>query len=772
MAKRRRGTPDEMEIEALLQRFASGVMKVGEGEQAIERLRLSKELVLPHLLTMIRDPDQNTHTVAAQILLALEDRNAVRPLLELLDDPTLDDWCKLSIFSVLQHYQAPVDLDALYRRLRDPEAVAYQSLESVLNSFGQAAQLAQFLDTLAEHMPPEGRREMLRRLAEMGDPRALFPLRAALHMPEEAVVLAAIEGLETLRAAVAIPWLDEVARYGSTEMVRQEAGRVAGHLTMRSSVPGADVIHELPPLAESQWPLHSCWLTVIDGAGGQVVFVARERPDGHLALADMMFTDHEGLKDCFGADMMAQEEFEALLHDLGSEGITAVQVSLERSRDVVERAYRKALAVGRQLPLEYFAWGALLAGEDPRPIEEWPVEEVDTTAHPELVGHSIRLLSLVEMASWFFNPEEIQALAEQHRHLLWRPHISRPRLLRMLRQGVESVVDEERRSLLGDRMRRQAWLLSQIYADEEVWQWAMSATASLENREVPLDQHPLLLGMVAASLDNLLGTELADEMLGWDEESWLGIVQATPVPPAVAQPVLSEWTKLCAFLQHADVRIPTGLSGLASADMPRSVLRGFGPMQAALRALNWLESVFDEEIGDYHYDAEGLDWRRLREELGLVPSTAMKSSALQEIEADLLESLESEGCSPAMIARARQLWDDYVLLNQGQVRPMRKPESWAAGMEYLVRLLHFDWNTQEEVGDAYGVSVATVSKRYHALHEELGVRIFSYPSHKDWQVAAELEGWSHLSPEEIAERLFDRFAELSELFPRDDEDWE
>jgi len=740
-------------------------MSVEEGEQAIERLLLSKELVLPHLLRMIRDPDQSTHPAAAQVLVALEDRSVVRPLLNLLDDSTLDDWCKLSIFSVLQYFEVPVDLDALYRRLRDPEAVAYQSRESLLDTFSRASQLAQFLGMMTEQLPPEGRRETVSRLAEMGDPRALFPLRAALHMPEEAVVLQAIEGLETLRAAVAIPWLEKLARHGSTEMIRQEASKVLGHLTMRSSVPGADVIRELPTMAEAQLPLHSCWLTIIDGAGGQVALVAREREDGRLAIADMMFTDHEGLKDCCGADVMDQEEFEEMRDDLGSEGITAVQVGLEHCQEAVERAYDMALAVGRQLPLEYFAWGQMLAGEDPRPIEQWPVQEADITAHPELVGHSIRLLSLEEMASWFFNPEEIQGLADQHRHLLWQPHISRPRLLRVLRQGVESVVDEERRTLLAGRLRRQAWLLSQIYVDEEVWQWAMAASASLEKREVPLAQHPMLLGMVAAGLDNLLGTELTDEILGWDEESWPSIVQTTPLPPTSAQPMQSEWARLRTFLQETELQIPAGLSGLVSAKEPRSLLSEPESIQAALRALNWLESIFDEEIGDHLYDAEGIDWRRLREELGLLPSTEMKSPVLQGIEDDFLESLQSEGCSPAMIARARQLWDDYILLTHGQVKPMRKPESWTAGMEYLVRLLHFDWNTQAEVGDAYGVSVATVSKRYHALYENLGVAIFAYPFEKNWQATLELEGWSRLSPEDIAERLSDRFAELSALFP-------
>jgi hypothetical protein len=772
MAKRQKGPLSDKEVETLLQRFVSGGMRLDEGEQVIERFRLSRAQVLPRLLRMISDPDESTHLVAAQLLIALEDRQVVRPLLGLLDDPALSDASKLSIFGVLQHFHAPVDLESLYRRLRDPEALASRSQENLLRSFTRAPELAQFLDSLAQYLPLKERQGTIRRLAEIGDPRALYPLRAALHMPEETVVLAAIEGLNTLRAVVAIPWLEELARYGPTAMIRQEAGKVAGHLTMRSSVPGAGVIGDLPALAGIRWPLHSCWLTIIDGAGGQLAFVARERPESCLAIVDIMFTDHEGLKDCFGAEMMPQREFEELLNDLASGGITAVQVSLERCRAVVEKAYGRALAVGRQLPIEYFAWVELLAGEDPRSVEERPVEEVDIGANPELLARSIGLLGLDEMASWFFNADEIQAFADRHRRLLWWPVMPTSRMVHLLRQGVRSIVDSERRALLCDRLRCQAWLLAQIYENEEVWQWAMAAAAGLGMNGVPSDQHPLLLGMVAASLDNLLGTELLAEILAWETGVWIDIMKRATAPPVVPPRAQSEWSKLRAFLQAADLEIPTGLSALISMDEPRSVIGESDRAQAALRGLNWLESIFDEEAEDQLYEAEGIDWRRLREELGLIPVAGVKSPVLEGIQEEFVGQMEREACSPVMISRARQLWDDYILLTAGQIGPLRKPESWAAGMEYLVHLLYFDWRTQAEAGAPHEVSAATVSKRYRALREELGVQVFSHPFDKDFQAMERLRIWDEHRPEELVQRMSGRITEPGKLSPPQDQDRE
>jgi len=729
MARPKGHTLNDEQIHMLLQRFVRGEMNLEQGEQAIQSLRSCSERALPHLLDMIRDPDETIHVTAAELLMALNDHRAVRPLLKLLDDPSLDDWCKLSVFTVLQRYEVPVDLETLYRRLRDPESVVRHSQAEILKGLTRGTQLFLFLHLL-ESAPSADQVEILDRLVSTQDPRVLRPLHAALHMPRETVVLAAIEGLDRLRAAVAIPWLEKLARYGATDTIRREAGKVAGHLTMRASVPGVEVIRELPPLADAQWPLYSCWLSIIDGAGAQIALIARRRADGYLVTADMMLTDQEGLKDCLGADMIPEEEFKEMIAELAQEGLTAVGVTLDRCREVVERGYEQALKLGRQLPLDFFAWEGMLEGDDPRSVPEWPVKEVDIAAHPEILAHSIELLELKEMGSWFFNPDEIQAFAERpRRHFLgfgW----PRSRMLRMLRQGVESVVDDARRALLRDRLRCQAWLLAQIYEEDNIWQWAMAASAGLGEEGVPSRNHPLLLGMMAASLDNLLGTTLLGELLEWEEEAWLKVLTAPA--PAELQEVPSEWAKLRTFLQDTELKLPADFDGskLFEADDPKPLLEDTDYARQILRLLNWLESIFDEEINDRFFESGELDWQELRHELGLTPTPEMKSPTLQEIEESLVAGMQVLSCSSTMISRARRLWDDYVLITQGQIRPLNKPKSWAAGMTYLVLLLYFGEGTQSEIGELYGVSGTTVSTRYYTLRRKLGVELFPNPLSK------------------------------------------
>jgi len=70
-----------------------------------------------------------------------------------------------------------------------------------------------------------------------------------------------------------------------------------------------------------------------------------------------------------------------------------------------------------------------------------------------------------------------------------------------IQQGLEAVMDKEHRHLWRERLRCQAWVLAQLYEDEEVWQWAMAAAAALEDDGgVPWHEHPLLYAMMERTL--------------------------------------------------------------------------------------------------------------------------------------------------------------------------------------------------------------------------------------------------------------------------------
>ncbi len=145
-----------------------------------------------------------------------------------------------------------------------------------------------------------------------------------------------------------------------------------------------------------------------------------------------------------------------------------------------------------------------------------------------------------------------------------------------------------------------------------------------------------------------------------------------------------------------------------------------------LRFLNEVESRFDEII-EQELDRP-LDWRQLRLELGIELPTTHPWWHVAQLAA---EGLVSQGFGAAEVERAGQLWGDFILLTGKSLSPLQAAEGWAAGLDYLVRRLTFKGTThQAHVGRRYGVSASTVSMRFRALVETLGVVIFDHPARK------------------------------------------
>jgi len=157
---------------------------------------------------------------------------------------------------------------------------------------------------------------------------------------------------------------------------------------------------------------------------------------------------------------------------------------------------------GHRLPPQYVAWAGFLEGEDRRDVEEIEPQEVDLATQPELLEYCDELLELDEFESWFFNPAEWKGHRKAYRSLEQaRGKDSDQKWDEAIQQGLEAIMDDAHRRLWRERLRRQAWVLAQLYEDEEVWQWAMAAAAALEDDAgVPLHEHPLLYAMMERTL--------------------------------------------------------------------------------------------------------------------------------------------------------------------------------------------------------------------------------------------------------------------------------
>jgi tetratricopeptide (TPR) repeat protein len=123
----------------------------------------------------------------------------------------------------------------------------------------------------------------------------------------------------------------------------------------------------------------------------------------------------------------------------------------------------------------------------------------------------------------------------------------------------------------------------------------------------------------------------------------------------------------------------------------------------------------------------------LRDFLDLEPDTRLRDRfrALFEVGMDPVESvltrtMTSQGIPLEEISAAMQMWWEYRIAAGRKSIPMRKPEVWAAALDYTVRKLNFRQVTQKEIGRAYDVSEGALRSRYQDLVDTLDIMPCDY----------------------------------------------
>ncbi len=503
--------PTDAEIEEIIECFVNQDLSMAEAEAAFERLSKAKKRVMPRLLEMAASPDPKLYQTATVLLAEIGIEKAAGSLHKLLEDPDLADEHKMSIMHALQALGGIPDGEDPFVYLNDPEAMLRKSKEAILNLIQNPLQLELVLQAILEgDMPGMATPQALTAMAQGQDRRVLPLYLCLLHAPADDMVIAAIEALEALRESSTIPILQERAAYDPSPIVRQAAQEAAAHLASAAAAQPTSIL-ELPVAPPA---LISCRLSTIDGSGGQVLFIVRQTPDDVYEFLDLMFNDRQGIQDCFGGQAEDADEVEDTIAErLGEMGIELVDVSIEKAREEIERAYQTTLKAGRRLPPSYMSWRSWLQGEDPEPIEVFPLPEISPQEQVDLLARCDELIVMEEFDSWAFNPVDLQELRPKFERLATRKNASAAAINKLIGQGIKKVVDDRYRHLLRQRLERQAWLLTQLYGEEDIPKLALAAAAGLaDGANLPPEDHPLLREMMLVTFaDTLDDWELGDE---------------------------------------------------------------------------------------------------------------------------------------------------------------------------------------------------------------------------------------------------------------------
>ena len=516
-------------MDELLARFLRDDLTLAETEQAIRSLRREGQDVVSPLLAMLDDPRPERHTIASVLLAAAGDGDpgTIPALVERIHDPALDDMIKIKLITTLVQLDPHLDAASLLAHLTDAQQAVRQTRQEHLELLESPGDVATWMENVQAEMTPYVRLQLIENSITVGDPRSVPMLLCLCYDPDDLVALAAIDAVERFKDRRALRPLAELAACHPTEDLRQEAGKALDRLRIRTSLPPSSVGAELcprPGLANldsssclpSIPPLHAVYMTPVDGKGAQVAFLVRAGPGDDLTAISILFDDQEGIRHCSGAEL-APGELQEMLDGYGTHGVGPILVSHAHCLDALDGAVGINWKTGHRLPVSFLAWrdwiergrASLLAGR-PRLAVPWRLRD-------ELLAHCDVLLFQDEFLFWLFPPEEIEDLRSRYLAASGEAGggVDRETLRCLLGASLRQLITSPRRALIAARLRRMVPLLREVYEEEIVWQWAaVAADALAKDSGLPPEEHPFLLGLMAVSLENAIGTPV-----GWFDEA-------------------------------------------------------------------------------------------------------------------------------------------------------------------------------------------------------------------------------------------------------------
>lgn len=141
-------------------------------------------------------------------------------------------------------------------------------------------------------------------------------------------------------------------------------------------------------------------------------------------------------------------------------------------------------------------------------------------------------------------------------------------------------------------------------------------------------------------------------------------------------------------------------------NLARALAR-YGDFDAAKRALgSYIRFEPDKELAERFEQlfAEGMD----------------------EIESMVTERMTRKGLPLEIVGAAVQMWLEYRICVGRRPLIIRKPETWAAALDYTIRKINFRELTQREIADLYEVSPSTVRAYHNDLVQTLDIMPCDY----------------------------------------------
>lgn len=737
-------------------------------EYEVFRLKKMGPEVVYTLVELFDSEDIDFREFIITLIEELEDRDTFPILSELAYYSNKPDEMKVLATTIIAYLGGVVDYHRLRENLKAPEELDEIIIRNMLRNLGNPYYLEQFLELFPE-FEYENKLTMVEYLTSIDGNERLADIAGALFGMCASSELRAllIEALRNSKSSRAYPYLKEIIQKSADRKLQALARKAIFQLGELDSK------GELLRI-EPQAIFHEAYITSHDGNGDQILAFSTIEKRRIIKVLCFIFSNKMGIKEAFGNQFNKKEYREYIKDFKSNNSFLITKISPSYFFEKTKQAEQLTASKSYNLPREYLAWRTIF---NCKYDDEYQWEEKNfeyqkllqnvKSKEKKLLPRTPKLYEEKAISSsWYFNfdqlePELIELIQLEEQFQRDNPNYPE-KYAKIFNKAFKKVITDEFINLLSGMLSEYAFLCF-LEAKSSQAELALVAANSLLSSN-KRDEHPFIRQMIEYSFDvhlNGIFTEadadipqlelFQQEILNRTEISNLTpdnrVIAKVNLKPANSQ--MYDELDDSDFLEADPLLLPQN-SGMTYFDklqylsevLPEtSFSQNFPKRFASLSnsekicLLNEWETEHDSFISILVGE---IDWYKLRSELGIhIPERIIKGP-LEEIETSFLGQMPERGYDWEHLRLARRLWKEFVYIKDAQISPMRKPEAWAAAIEYLVGALYYDRDPKIEVAESYGVSVASLSARYKTLKEALNLKIYSSEFDKSFSHISDL----------------------------------
>ncbi len=742
---------NESKLLKIIEKLYSEKLNEYEYNDILDQLKKNKSNVSRLVFNLIEKKNDDRAKFLLYLLGDIEAKESVNKLMNMIKDPNMTDEMKLIVSTTIQRLGGEIDFEQFLKNLKDPAELGRQVLENLLDN----SENPFFIQKLLEDFHQVNRDGQIASLDDLSyhsaDKRVLNIADPLSDVVDDELKLKIIEILVNSHHQRAFSILKRIIRRTKSKQVQTAAQQGIFQL--------GKYVSQTQATDEPAFKFYKAYMTSVDGIGSSICLFAASDKNAEIFCIDVVANTELGIKDSFGV-IQSKQEFREFVNQFKLEpGFFIVEVPADILIDKVKEAEELTVKLQRALPLEYLAFRRII---DDVSYDDGPGEKLadsfqqfreKTLQHKDdLVYKTESLFNHREIQqSWLLEPEFIDPLLDDYNEALYS--VSGPlskidirRVRELVAKVIKQAFTEEFLKILKKRLTDFAFI-SFVARKNKLAELAIVASETLDNFDE--DFHPFISRMVTNSFTSRLIMDLdfdeddeyedAEFDEEFDEEELYAELERQ-----FGMDNDDEFEDDNPYEDHPRERFEgeelllpesANLSGLQKLQllaekMPKTDFGKFfdpkitsADLETKIRHVNYLQTAFN---GFVTYYTNYFDWDALRKQLNISTSRKYFTDDLLNIEKRVITSMTDYEYHKYYIDYATRLWSEAVMLSKGNLKPMKKLETWAAALEYLACAINPYRPSQQEVANYYEISVATLGNRLKVLKKLLNLKVYSY----------------------------------------------